>query len=312
MQMPTRSCALAAALSLLFAFCFAAAPATQPAPDWPLRVTLPETGGSIDLFSPHRLAISPDELKNWVQLAATALTHFYGRYPVQRVGIHVMPAAVGAVQGGVEHDGRRIDIRVGQRANHNSLAADWMLTHEMFHLSQPDVEGNYSWMSEGMADYLEPVARVRIGQITPEKFWADLVEGMPQGLPKPGDRGLDHTHTWGRTYWGGSLFWLLADIRTRQQTDNKKGVRDAARAVLDAGGDGSQTWTIDQLLQAYDQGVGVNVFTQLHDEMGAKPVDTDLPALWKSLGVVYSKGHVTFDDTAPLTEVRKGITEPEK
>jgi predicted metalloprotease with PDZ domain len=131
-------------------------------------------------------------------------------------------------------------------------------------------------------------------------------------LPQPGDRGLDNTHTWGRTYWGGSLYWLLADIRVRQHTNNQKSVRDAARAVLDAGGDGSQTWTIDHLLDMYDRGVGVSVFKDLHNEMDDKPVNTDLNALWKSLGVIYTDGKLTFDDTAPLASVRRGIVAPEK
>jgi hypothetical protein len=313
-SMPTRHRADFLAIGLIAALLLAAAPAAR-ADGWPLEATLAEPGGSIDLYAPHPLPVSTQEVKDWVQRAATALTHFYGRYPVEYVTIHCMPSGGGGVQGGVEHEGDRIDIRLGPRTNHDNLVADWMMTHEMFHLSQPDVRGNYSWMSEGMADYLEPVARVRIGQITRERFWGDLVEGMPYGLPKPGDRGLDHTHTWGRTYWGGSLFWLLADIRIRQQTQNRKSVRDAARAVLDAGGDGSQTWTISQLVDAYDQGVGapgVTVFRDLHDEMGSKPVATDLPALWKSLGVVYDKAKVTFDDAAPLAEVRKGITEMEK
>jgi len=275
------------------------------------QTILPETGGTIDLSAPQPLAVSPDEVKQWVQRAATALTHFYGRYPVKHVSITVLPAD-GAVQGGVEYDGRRIEIHLGQGTTHADLISDWMITHEMFHLSQPDVEGDHSWMSEGMADYLEPVARVRIGQITPERFWGDLVEGLPKGLPQPGDRGLDNTHTWGRTYWGGSLYWLLADIRVRQQTKNQKSVRDAARAVLDAGGDGSQTWSLDHLLDAYDRGVGVSVFKDLHNEMGDKPVNTDLNALWKSLGVIYTDGKLTFDDSAPLASVRREIVAFEK
>ncbi|HEY1923582.1 MAG TPA: hypothetical protein VGG44_12590, partial [Tepidisphaeraceae bacterium] len=254
----------------------------------------------------------PDEVEAWVQRAATTLTHFYGRYPVKRVSIFVLPGDDSGIQGGVEHDGRRIDIRLGSNVTHADLLADWMITHEMFHLSQPDVDGDYSWMSEGMADYLEPVARVRIGQITPERFWRDLVDGLPQGLPKSGDRGLDHTHTWGRTYWGGSLFWLLADIRIRQQTNNQKSVRDAARAVLNAGGDGSQDWTLDRLLDAYDAGIGVPVFKQLHDEMGNKPVNVDLDELWKSLGVISDGQTIRFNDAAPLANIRRGIVEPEK
>jgi len=292
-----------------------AAPTIARADDWPLQTTIDESGGVITLSSPHPLPVPPDEVKAWVQRAATALTHFYGRYPVKAVTIHFLPSGAGGVGGGVEHDGRRIDIRLGPRTNHDNLVGDWMMTHEMFHLSQPDLPRNYSWMSEGMADYLEPVARVRIGQITRERFWGDLVKGMPQGLPAEGDQGLDFTPTWGRIYWGGSLYWLLADIRIRQQTQNQKSVRDAARAVLDAGGDGSHTWSISHLLDTYDRGVGapgVTVFKDLHDEMGDKPVDTDLPALWKSLGVVYDRGNVTFDDAAPLAGVRKGITEMEK
>jgi hypothetical protein len=39
-----------------------------------------------------------------------------------------------------------------------------------------------------------------------------MVSGMPQGEPQRGDRGLDGTHTWGRTYWGGAMFCLLTDV----------------------------------------------------------------------------------------------------
>ena len=49
------------------------------------------------------------------------------------------------------------------------------------------------------------------------------MKSMPFGLPKEGDKGLDYTHTWGRTYWGGAIFCLLADIEIRQQTNNKNG-----------------------------------------------------------------------------------------
>ena len=229
----------------------------------------------LTLHLAENLPVSGDVIKDWVQRAATAVSEFYGKYPVPAVAIYIDPAdSGGEVQGGVETNGERIVIKLGKETTPASLKNEWMLTHEMFHLSQPDVIGEYSWMSEGMADYLEPVARVRIGQIDAEQFWKDLVEGMPQELPEAGDQGLDRTHTWGRTYWGGSLFWLLADIRVRQQTHNAKSVRDAASAVLNAGGDGSKDWEIKQLLKAYDAGTGTKVFETLHDEMGEKSVTT--------------------------------------
>jgi hypothetical protein len=270
--------------------------------------TLTLKGGEISLHVSDPLSVPRADVTEWITRAATALTHFYTRYPVHHVDIYVYSG----VNGGVEYSGQRINIHLGDDTTRSDLLTDWMITHEMFHLSQPEIEDDQRWMSEGMADYLEPVARVRIGQITPEKFWGDLVEGMPQGLPGPSDRGLDYSHDWGRTYWGGSMFWLLADIRTRQQTNNQKSVRDAARAVLDAGGDGSETWSLKDLLSAYDHATGTHVFTQLNDELGEHPGKPDLDALWKSLGIVYDNGKVTFDNTAPLANIRQGITSREK
>jgi hypothetical protein len=271
---------------------------TQPAPVDP-----------IELLTPEPLPVSHTQVEQWVRRAALNVTQFLGRYPVRHVVITVLPVDHGTVQDGVENGGERISIRLGRETRASDLADDWILTHEMFHLSQPDMDEDYKWMMEGMADYFEPVARAQNGQISTERFWTELVEGLPQGLPEPGDRGLDRTHTWGRIYWGGSLFWLLADVRVRQQTHNNKSVKNAARAVLEAGGDGSQdNWSIDKLLSAYDRATGTQVFTKLHDEMGTHAVTTNLVELWKSLGVQYRMGQVIFDDSAPLSAIRKAIT----
>jgi hypothetical protein len=298
-------------IALIFLLPHAARAETADDAHPPFTQTLPQTGGSITLHAPEPLPLPRTDITDWITRAASAITHFYGRYPVKHVDIYVYPGGSG-INGGIEYNGQRINLHLGNDTTRPDLLDDWMSTHEMFHLSQPDVDDDNNWISEGMADYLEPVARVRIHQITPEKFWTDLVEGLPQGLPGPEDRGLDHTHTWGRTYWGGSLFWLLADIRTRQQTHNQKSVRDAATGVLNSGGDGSQTWSLKDLLNAYDRATNTNVFTQLNQELGEHPGKPDLDALWKSLGIIYKNGNVTFNDSAPQADIRKAITAPEK
>ncbi len=71
-----------------------------------------------------------------------------------------------------------------------------------------------------------------------------MVRDMPKGNPQPGDEGLDRTHTWGRTYWGGAQFCLLADVTIREQTHNRKGLQDALRAIVAAGGTIDQDWPI--------------------------------------------------------------------
>ena len=117
-----------------------------------------------------------------------------------------------------------------------------MMTHELVHTAFPDVEEEQHWIEEGIATYVEPIARVQTGELTAQKIWADMARDMPQGEPKALDQGLDHTHTWGRTYWGGALFCLAAEVRIRQASGNRKGLRDALRAIQKAGGTIDNTW----------------------------------------------------------------------
>jgi len=146
------------------------------------------------------------------------------------------------------------------------------------------------------------------GQLNPEDIWKEWAEGFPQGLPEPGDRGLDNTHTWGRTYWGGTMFWLLADLRIRDQTQNHKSVDDVVRTILSTGGDGSQHWDIARVLEVGDRATGTQVLHELHAELGGAPATPNLADLWARLGVRYTRRHVTFDDAAPWAHLRNAIT----
>src|SRR5207342_3197552 len=100
-----------------------------------------------------------------------------------------------------------------------------------------------------------------------EAMWRGLAEGLPQGLPRPGDGGLDGTRAWGRTYWGGALFWLLADVEIREKTGNRRGLEDALRGVLKAGGNIGVSWPIDRALAAGDRATGVNILRDLYARM---------------------------------------------
>jgi hypothetical protein len=257
---------------------------------------------------PPQMPVPDAELRRWIGTAAHAISTYYGRYPVRHATIEVLATRGGKVHGGVTYDGRLIRIHVGRDTRPADLSDDWMITHEMFHLAYPDLDDQYLWMEEGMADYLEPLARARIGALTPEQVWSGYVDGMPQGQPEAGDQGLDRTHTWGRTYWGGAIFWLLADVRVREQTENHKSIDDAFRAILDAGGDGSAHWSMDKVMEIGDHATGTNVLRTLHGETGEKPVVVDLDALWVRLGVVHHDDHITFDDKAPLADIRRSMT----
>jgi predicted metalloprotease with PDZ domain len=140
-------------------------------------------------------------------------------------------------------------------------------------------------------------------------MWSDLIRDLPQGLPKPGDQGLDATHTWGRTYWGGALFCLLADVEIRQRTHNQKGLEDALRGIVAAGGNITEDWPLERALRVGDEATGTRVLEDLYQEMKDKPVMVNLASLWRELGIQRSEnGNISFSDDAPLASVRKAIT----
>src|SRR5260370_34054568 len=141
------------------------------------------------------------------------------------------------------------------------------MTHEMVHLALPSLTPEHHWLEEGIATYVEPIARAEAGNLDVQTVWRELVEGLPNGLPQPGDKGLDNTHTWGRTYWGGALFCLLADVEIRRQTNNQKGLEDALRGILNAGGDIRKDWTLEDALKAGDRAAGVDVLVKQYEKM---------------------------------------------
>ncbi len=244
----------------------------------------------------------------WVRRAAVAVSNYFGSYPVKELSLNINKGGRGAIDDGVTYGAREIDVRLGRRAKEADLNQDWVLTHEMFHVAFPTLKDRYRWMMEGLSDYLEPIARARVGQFTPEEVWLEFVEGLPQGLPAQGDRGLDNTFTRERIYWGGNLYWLLADVQIREKTSNRHCVDDAIRAILHDGGNGDANWSLEQVLRVGDKATHTSVLKDLHEELASKPGTVDLDALWKKLGVKYSQGAVTFDNAAPDAAIRIAIT----
>jgi hypothetical protein len=247
---------------------------------------------------------------HWVISSARAVTVYYEQFPVALVQIRIRFYEGRGVRSGHtfgEH-GSLIAISVGRSSTVADFADDWMMTHEMVHLAFPSVAEEHHWIEEGSATYIEPIARARIGDLTPEKVWGDLVDGLPQGLPEPNDRGLDFTPTWGRTYWGGALFCLLADIEIRKRTGNHKGLEHALRAIVKEGGTIESEWPLSSALEVGDRATGVPVLRELYEKMRGSPTPVDLKSLWKELGVERRAGRIEFNDAAPLALIRKAIT----
>jgi hypothetical protein len=271
-------------------------------------------GSRIDVtVESGNLKLSQAELMHWVQTAGEAIATYYGRYPVPHLVIRIVPFQGNGVRHGQTwgYSGGLIKIGLGSETQASELAEDWMLTHEMVHLSFPSVADEHHWIEEGIATYVEPIARIQAKQMSASQMWADLARDMPKGVPRRDDKGLDHTHTWASTYWGGALFCFLADVDIRKQTHNQKGLQDALRGILNAGGDIRQDWKLEDALKVGDQATGVSVLTQLYAKMKDEPMDVDLSEMWNQLGIESDGKTVRLIDDAPLAAIRRSITSVE-
>jgi hypothetical protein len=265
-------------------------------------------GGTIDVTITGTPAVPEPALLGWVEQSARGVTSYLGRFPVPRVRLEVWTGGRGGI-GGVTRGGSLPSIRVRLAAgvDERALERDWVLTHEMLHLGFPNLTTDDSWAEEGLSTYAEPIARARVGLVREQGIWSDLIDGLPKGLPRRGDPGLHGTQDWGRTYWGGALFWLTADLRIREQTRNRRGLPDALAAILAAGGDIRARWTLARTLATGDRALGLTVLTDLYREHGTRATDVDLDALWRRLGVRRAGGRVVFEDDAALASARRAI-----
>jgi hypothetical protein len=274
--------------------------------------TLKVPGATIDVTLPDGpMKLSHDELLGWVKNSASTVADYYGHFPVPHLTLKMRSTSGSGIRHGVTYpkDGGLIFISVGRDADIAATKEDWVLVHEMIHLAFPNMENDQHWIEEGISTYVEPVARAREGGMAVKEVWGTFVRDMPKGEPGPDDHGLDNTHTWGRTYWGGAIFCLLADVRIRERTKNRKGLEDALRGI-NSSGNINEDWDINKALAMGDKATGTTVLLDLYQSMRDKPAPVDLDQLWTKLGIAMKDGDVAFNDKAPESNIRRAITAP--
>jgi hypothetical protein len=249
-------------------------------------------------------------LRAWIDRSAHIVADYYDQFPAPLVVIRLRGMDGSGVNGGrtTNDAGLMIQMRVGRETAAETLAADWVLVHEMVHLALPEVGRTHDWLAEGLATYVEGVARAQYGNRKIADVWAEDRNSMPKGLPRAGEGGMDQSPTWGRTYWGGALYCLQADVAIREQTANRVGLQTALRAILkETGGYGFDS-DIGNVLRIGDAATGTHAMYGLYQQVRATPQTPNLELLWTLLGVPNDPLTQPFDDRAPLAAIRIAIT----
>jgi len=249
-------------------------------------------------------------LQAWVDSAARAVAAYYGGFPVARVRLTILAGGAGKISSGrTEGSGGEatIAISVGDETTPADLASNWELVHEMVHLALPSMAG-HAWLEEGLATYVEPLVRARANLAPADDIWRWLVWGLPIGMRSLGSGGLDGSRGWAATYWGGALFCFTADVAIRRKSAGRKSLDDALRGIVRDGGNVTVSWPIARVLETGDRAVGFPALSDLYARMGGALPDMDLPGVFGDLGVRVSDAGVSYDDTAPLASMRRGIS----
>jgi len=256
------------------------------------------------------LQLSAAGVEAWIATSAGAVANYYqGHLPARHSLVLVMQGRGDSTRGiTLGGGGPGVLIRAAERLTPATTRDDWVVAHELLHANFPDVGPDHGWLSEGLATYLEPILRARVGLVDEAKVWRDMVDGMPQGLPGVGDEGLEKTRTWGRTYWGGALFCFLADVEIRERTGNRRSLDDVLLAIGKTGDSDEDLWPIERVLEEAARATSTQVLRELFERLAKQPGTVDLNQLFTRLGVQARGRSVVFDEQAPLAKLRRAIT----
>ncbi|NTX49953.1 hypothetical protein [Myxococcus sp. CA039A] len=191
----------------------------------------------------HFTSVDDTQVCAWLKQAAEEVRTVRRAFPYPRVTVRVIPvpgregpSLFGMV---LWSSPPSISLLVGQDASAASFERDWVVLHEMLHLTHPAFLPRVPWLSEGLATYFTELARARSGRQSAERAWEELVDGFARARRVAGARTMEEVVTDGDfalgTYWTGALFALHLDVEIRRVTGNRRHLEDVLELLAERG-----------------------------------------------------------------------------
>jgi hypothetical protein len=265
----------------------------------------------LSILGHAKYAMPDTAIRAWIEDAADVVTNLFGRFPVDRATLFVVPArgedevVFGKV---LSLAGASVVIVLGDQMPSTSRHQDWVLVHELFHLGFPTFRGEGRWLGEGLATYYEPILRARAGWTSEQEVFRQFARNMPRGVPARGSAALAQRDDLDSIYWGGALFCFAADVRIREETRGKHSLDDVIREALARGGDATKVWTVAEVVKLGDEVSGTSVLSEMYQRYAARGDRIDLDGLLSSLGVDrLDDGTVDLDDKRAGSWIRRDM-----
>ena len=76
------------------------------------------------------------------------------------------------------------------------LRQTWTMTHELVHMAISSFADEHHWLEEGLATYIEPIARAQDGQLPAAKVWKSNRKGLQDALRANVEEGATIDTEW--------------------------------------------------------------------------------------------------------------------
>lgn len=264
----------------------------------------------------------------WLQQVADALRTVYGKWPKNRFNISVKtsasnssPVPWGEVTRGTPD---KVLLVINPDAGFKQITSDWTAFHELSHLFIPYQGYGDLWFSEGLATYYQNIIQARAGLLSEVELWNKLTSGFERGRQQ---NNLSHLNleeisnnmrkyrNFMRVHWSGVHYWLSADIKLRQLSQNKITLDSVLKQLKDCCY--NKSMSAAEIAEKLDQLVAINqtslkIFKPAFDKYKASHVMPDYAPILFSLGVDYNQqgnhqGSVVLTADAPNADIRKHI-----
>jgi len=274
------------------------------------------------LLTGHRI-VDKIKIRHWVKKNIDALTTVYGKFPVTSLQLLVVPLGKGGepvpwgevMRGG----GNAVHLYIDDTRNAQEFLDDWVLSHELSHLLHPRIMQSDAWFYEGMASYYQNVIRARQGLLTSNKAWQKLHAGFERGINNTtNNKTLDEVtrsmmkyRAFMRVYWTGAAISLLADVKLRRLSNNKKSLDTTLYLFQKCCLFEARWWTALEVMKKFDELSSTTVFTTLYKNNVFSTTFPDLTRVYRQLGLVNINGKLTILDNAP-SSIRDKIMKRQK
>ncbi|MCW9016462.1 MAG: hypothetical protein OQJ89_05835, partial [Kangiellaceae bacterium] len=246
-----------------------------------------------------------DNLIEWIRQTERALVDFLGKHPlpmIQVVLIENRRFRKSPVPWGEVNRGGGIGIRfvVDSSQPIDNFYQDWTATHEFSHLLAPKIDYRDSWLSEGLASYLQYLLMAQAGNIPSELAWQKLYEGLMRGAKGTKDVGPEILRdvvenrrkkgSWrsGRTmriYWSGAAYFLLADWQLRKTSKNKLGLAQVLAKFNQCCVLSGKEWGGKELSEKLDELSKTSIFSELYQEIAYSESFPNIQPALDGLGI---------------------------